>query len=387
LTATAQGRPPRAARFAVALCFILSGALFASWVTRIPAVETALGMSHATLGLVLLASSFGALLAMPLTGVCISRFGSRATTQVAVVLYAVSLPGLALAQSPVQLAIALFVLGAFYGGLDVAMNAQAVAVERAYGRPIMGSFHALFSLGGLAGAAAGGLVVEAGISPLRHFTGAVLTVGLFTVVVAVPRLLAGEPKAAECTARRNGFRLPPSSLLVIGVIAFCAMMSEGSVADWGAIFLHREIGTAAGGFAAFSITMALARFFGDHFAARLGTVRLVRLGGSIAAAGLALALAVGHTALALVGFAAMGLGLAPIIPLIFSAAGRTPGMEAGPALAVTTTIGYSGFLLGPPLIGFIAQAYGLRPALGIIVAMCLAVALLARFAEPKEAAK
>jgi MFS family permease len=164
------------------------------------------------------------------------------------------------------------------------------------------------------------------------------------------------------------------------------MMSEGSVADWGAIFLVRELGTdestAAGGFAAFSITMALARFFGDHFAARLGTVRVVRLGGAIAAAGLALALAVGHTALALVGFAAMGIGLAPIIPLIFSAAGRTPGMEAGPALAVTTTIGYAGFLCGPPLIGFVGQAYGLRLALGIIVLMCLAVALLAPAAEP-----
>jgi MFS family permease len=377
--------PPRAARLAVALCFILSGALFASWVTRIPAVETALGMSHATLGLVLLASSVGALLAMPLTGACIASFGSRPVAQATVVLYCLSLPWLAVARSPFQLAAALFTLGAFYGGLDVAMNAQAVAVERAYGRPIMGSFHALFSLGGLAGAAMGGLVVEAGISPLRHFTGAVLTLGLFTVLVAVPRLLASEREPA---ARGGGFRLPPRSLLVIGAIAFCAMMSEGSVADWGAIFLHREVGTdegsAAGGFAAFSITMALARFFGDRFAARLGTVRLVRLGGAIAAAGLALALAVGHTAVALAGFAAMGIGLAPIIPLIFSAAGRTPGMEAGPALAVTTTIGYSGFLLGPPLIGFVAQAYGLRAALGIVVIMCLAVALLAPAAEPKD---
>jgi fucose permease len=268
------------------------------------------------------------------------------------------------------------------------MNAQAVAVERAYGRPIMGSFHALFSFGGLVGAAIGGMVVEAGISPLRHFTGAVLTLGLLTVVLAIPRLLASEPEAVASTSPRNGFRLPPRSLLVIGVIAFCAMMSEGSVADWGAIFLHREIGTdqgtAAGGFAAFSVTMMLARFFGDHFAARLGTVRVVRLGGAIAAAGLALALVVRHPAVALVGFAAMGIGLAPIIPLIFSAAGRTPGMEAGPALAVTTTIGYSGFLLGPPLIGFVAQAYGLRPALGIIVVMCLAVALLARVVESKQ---
>lgn len=378
---------PRAARFAVALCFFLAGALFASWVTRIPAVETALGMSHATLGLVLLTSSIGALIAMPLTGACIARFGSRAIAQATVVLYCASLPGLALAQSPFQLAIALFILGAFYGGLDVAMNAQAVAVERSYGRPIMGSFHALFSLGGLAGAAVGGLVVEAGISPLRHFTGAVLTLGLLTVIWAVPRLLPSQPEAVESTAR-SGFRLPPKSLLVIGVIAFCAMMSEGSVADWGAIFLHREIGTdegtAAGGFAAFSITMALARFFGDHFAARLGTARLVRLGGAIAAAGLALALADGRPAVVLFGFAAMGIGLAPIIPLIFSAAGRTPGMEAGPALAVTTTIGYSGFLLGPPLIGFVAQAYGLRPALGIIVVMCLAVALLAPFADPRD---
>lgn len=380
--------PPRAARFAVALCFILCGALFASWVTRIPAVEAALGMSHATLGLVLLASSFGALIAMPLTGVSIARYGSRPTTQVAVIFFCLALPWLAVARSPVELAIALFVLGAFYGGLDVAMNAQAVAVERAYGRPIMGSFHAMFSFGGLAGAAAGGLVVKSGFSPLQHFTGAVLTLGLLTVILAVPRLLAAEPEAAPDAPRGGRFRIPPKSLLVIGVIAFCAMMAEGSVADWGAIFLHREIGTgqgtAAWGFAAFSVAMMLARFFGDHFAERLGPVRVVRLGGAIAAMGLALALLFSQTAVVLVGFWAMGIGLAPIIPIIFSAAGRTPGMEAGPALAVTTTIGYSGFLLGPPLIGFIAQGYGLRPALGVIVVMCLAVALLASFAEPKE---
>lgn len=346
-------------------------------------------MSHRTLGLVLLASSFGALIAMPLTGVSIARFGSRVTTQVAVVMFCLFLPWLAVAHNPVQLAIALFVLGAFYGGLDVAMNAQAVAVERAYGRPIMGSFHALFSFGGLVGAGAGGLVVWKGVPPLEHFLGAVLTLGLVTVVLAVPRLLASEPEAATATVARRGLRMPPQSLLVIGVIAFCTMMAEGSVADWGAIYLSREIGTdhgtAAWGFAAFSVAMMLARFSGDHVVARMGTVRLVRLGGAISAAGLALALGFNHPAPVLAGFWAMGIGLAPIIPLIFSAAGRTPGMEAGPALAVTTTIGYSGFLLGPPLIGFIAQDYGLRPALGVIVIACLAVALLASFAEPKDA--
>jgi MFS family permease len=380
-------QPPVAARVAVGLIFFGNGVLNASWVSRIPAVQSGLTLSHETLGLVLFGLALGALVAMPLAGWATSRFGSRRVCQFMAVLSCASLPLAAIAPGAGTLALALFCLGATSGALDVAMNTQAVAVETRYGRPIMTSFHAYWSLGGLTGAALGGMVAAGGMSPLTHFCLAALFLGGLNIVGALPRLL----DADEASARKERkvaavpwkFAWPPRTLLALGVVAFCIMMGEGAMADWSAIFL-RDFGgaseaLAAAGYAAFSITMAAARFSGDAVSARIGPVALVRTGSALAAGGLALALIVPAPAFALAGFAAVGAGFATIVPQVFSAAGRIPGMAPGPALATMTTIGYGGFLVGPPLIGFAAEHIGLRAALGIVVVMSVLAITLAPF--------
>jgi MFS family permease len=380
--------PPRTARFAVSVFFVLNGGLFACWVSRIPAIQSSLGLSHSRLGLALLAAALGSLVAMPLAGWAIARLGSRRVTQLTAIGYCLALPLLALASNAAMLTGALFVYGALYGALDVAMNSQAVAVEERYGRPIMSFFHALFSLAGLVGAALGGLVAKAGIGPLAHFNWAALMIGGAMVLVAWPLLLTTIEHSTDLaqTEPRTSWTRPPAALLALGALAFCIMMGEGSMADWSAIYLRENGATeanAALGFAAFSIAMAAMRFLGDILSARLGAMRLVQVGGLFAAAGLGAALLIGGVTPALFGFAAAGLGFATIVPQVFSAAGRTAGMAPGPAIATATTIGYSGFLLGPPLIGFAADAVGLRSALFLIVGMSLAAVALAPALRPR----
>ena len=375
---------PRAARRAVAMIFFVNGALFATWVSRIPVIQARLSLSYATLGVALFGFALGALVAMPVAGWCSSRFGSHRVTQFTTLLYCATVPWLAFAPNAALLGLALFCFGALHGALDVAMNAQAVAVEERYREPIMSSFHALFSLGGLVGAALGGVVATAGVAPRAHFLVAALFLGCITAVLALPRLLdAGEVQLHELVSNlteRRRFCWPPRTLLALGALAFFIMMGEGAMGDWSAIFLRHAgatEGVAAAGYAAFSIAMAAARFSGDGLSARLGPVTLVRAGSALAAAGLAMALLFGQPAAALIGFVAVGAGFATIVPQVFSAAGRTAGMAAGPALATATTLGYLGFLVGPPLIGFAAEAIGLRVALGIVVVTSVIAIVLA----------
>jgi MFS family permease len=384
IVSSANWPKPSAARVAVALCFFLNGMLFASWVSRIPAVQTALGLNHAMLGLALFGVALGALFAMPLAGWGISRFGSRRTTQVIAAAYCVAMPFLALASNAILLTFALFWFGAFHGAFDVAMNAQAVAVEERYGRPIMSSFHALWSVGGLAGAALGALIASLEVSPIVHFTAVSLLIGGFSLAFANPSLLHANdacPRELIHGNRSRKLAWPPRTLVALGAVAFCIMMGEGAMADWGAVFLRHSTGAteavAAAGYAVFSVAMAVARFSGDWLSSRMGSVALVRIGSGLAAAGLASVLMLSDPVAALAGFAAVGAGFATIVPQVFSAAGRTPGMDPGTALATTTTIGYSGFLIGPPLIGFAAEAIGLRGALAIIVAMSVVAIVLA----------
>ena len=363
-------------RFAVAALFFLNGALFGTWVSRIPAVKSALGLSDGVFGVALLAMALGAVLAMPLSGWLSGRWGSHRVCQGVTLVFCGLLPILALATSFPAFVVLLFGFGVAHGGLDVAMNAQAVDVEKRYRRSIMSSFHALFSAGGLAGAAGGGLIAVHGIPPVAHFAG---LAGLLAVVAlaAFPHLLDDR---APADARRSGssgaahgfrFALPSTALIALGALAFSTMVGEGAMADWSALYLRRILhsseGFAAAGYAAFSVTMAAARFFGDGAATRFGPVRLVRGGGLIALVGLGLVLLSPWAGPALAGFACVGLGLAAVCPMTFSAAGRTPGLSAGAALSSVTTLGYLGFLIGPPIIGFAAEIVGLRGALGVLV--------------------
>jgi predicted MFS family arabinose efflux permease len=384
--ATDLSFPPRAARQAVTVLFFMNGALFASWVSRIPALQVKLGLSHGTLGLALLGMATGALISMPLAGRFSSRHGSHRVCQVSAALYCLALPLLALAPNATAFMLALLAFGAAHGALDVAMNAQAVLVEKAYPKPIMASFHALFSLGGLAGAGLGGGFAAMGLSPEAHYALAAALLGGVGGWLAFPRLFQKAEKLPTLGQHAvegalTSWGPEKRRLLVLGTVAFCVMIGEGAMADWSAVFL-REItgateGVAAAGYAAFSIAMALGRFGGDRLSQHVGPVNLVRWSGFLAATGLTLALLGGHPVTALIGFAAVGAGFATVVPQVFSAAGNTPGVASGPAMATVTTLGYLGFLIGPPFIGLVAEWASLPLALATIIATSLLLMVLA----------
>lgn len=366
-----------AARLAVLAIFFLNGFGFASWVVRIPAVQEKLGLSEGPLGLALLGAAVGSMISMPLTGWAISRFGSRPVVGTTGLLFVLALPLLAVAPNLFLLVAALLFAGASGGALDVSMNSQAVAVEEGYGRSIMSSFHAAFSFGGLAGAASGGIVASLGLGVTPHLVGvaALTAVPVYAIYRA---LLPAEVDAGE--AGEPAFARPTKALAGLGIISFCVLLGEGAMADWSAVYLNGTLGTGAGfaaaGYAAFSLTMAFGRLFGDRLTERFGPARLVRGGGALAAAGLGLALAVGHPYVALVGFACAGAGFSIVFPVALSAAGRTEG-TTGPAIAAVATAGYFGFLVGPPTIGFIAEPLGLGSALYVVVGLSVAIALFA----------
>lgn len=370
--------PLRAARLAVVAVFFLNGVALGSWFVRIPAIQEKLGLGEGLLGVGLLGAAVGALVSMPLAGALASRFGSRRVVGTTALLLSLSVVLPALAPGFLLLVPAIAVLGAANGALDVSMNSQAVAVEKGYGRPIMSSFHAAFSFGGLAGASVGGLVASAGAGPLPHLA-AVAAVCAAAAAIAYKALLPASADAADEGA--PAFARPTRALLGLGVISFCVLLGEGAMSDWSAVYLDGTLetgpGFAAAGYAAFALTMAFGRLFGDGLAERLGPVRLVRACGALAAVGLGVALFVGQPVFALLGFACAGAGFSVVFPAALSAAGRTEGMAAGPALAAVSTAGYTGFLVGPPTIGFAAELIGLGGALFIVVALSAAIVLSA----------
>jgi MFS family permease len=373
------------ARVAVTSLFFAHGVLFGTWVARIPAVKDKLELGEGELGAALLFLTLGAMLAMPVAGWIVSREGSRATARQTVVVFAALLPGLAFAPSLVLLAVALLLFGAAAGALDIAMNAHGVEVEHRYARPILSSFHAGWSFGGLVGAGIGALAAWAGVGPLPHFAAV-------AVVVAVGGWLASSallPAGADRPDSPPRLARPPRQLLALAVLAFCGLFAEGAAADWSAVYLAGPLdaGTAVAalGFAAFSVAMVALRLLGDTLTTRWGPVALMRRGGVLAGTGLAAALLIGHPVAALLGFACMGAGLAAVVPVAYRAAGSLPGVPAGVGIASLTTVGYSAFVVGPPVIGFVAEAVGLPLALGIVVGLLAVLAALAPEAKPARA--
>ncbi len=380
-----DARELRLARGAVAATFFFNGASFASWVVRIPAVQSRLGLDAGRLGVVLLGHAVGALIAMPLAGALAARRGSRLATRASALAYALFLVLPPLAPSALLLALALVVLGAAEGALNVTMNAQAAEVERRYGRPIMSSFHALYSVGGLLGASLGGFAAARGIGPVPHLAAAAL-VTLVVTTLGGPRYLAGDAGGA----RGPLFARPSRALLALGAVSLCVAFGEGAVADWSAVFLRDVTGAGAGlaaaGFAAFSLTMAAGRFAGDWSVARIGAERLVRYGGALTAAGAAVALGVATPWAAVAGFGLVGAGLATLFPIVVTTAGRMTAGTAGAAIAAIATLGHAGYIAGPPLVGLLANAVTLRVALGLIVVAGLAIAAGGRAVRTTTAA-
>ena len=379
-------------RAAVTVFFAADGFIFASWAVRIPAVKAAVGASPAALGIALLGASAGAIATMTLTGALCRRLGSDKVAVIgcAWLSLAVTLP--ALARSAVALGLCLVVFGIGYGALNVAMNSLAVDLVAAARRPVMPSFHAAWSLGGLAGAALGGLAAQV-LSPLPHLAlvalvGLVVTVTCGRVVLrhpvpVAPRETAGAgARAGAGTGGTSNTRVW-RTVVLLGVIALCSTYGEGAIADWGALHLREDLGVAAGlaaaGYSAFALAEACGRLAGSWLLARLGQTRLLIGGGVVTCAGMLAAALAPSLPVALAGFALAGLGVANAFPAAMSRVGALAGPHG---VAAASTFGYAGFLLGPPVIGFLASALSLRVALTTVSLLALVAIALARAAAP-----
>jgi MFS family permease len=362
------------ARLAISLVFFMLGLGAGLWAVHIPLVTQRLALPPAVLGLALFSLAVGAVLSMPLTGWAIARYGSRLPTLFGILYYIVVIPLPILSPGIPFLFVTAFLFGAGLGGTDVAMNTQATELEKARGRPTMSSFHGFYSLGGLAGAAVGAAIISAGYG---DGSGAVVLAALCFLVTAyaVRDLIRSGPPAAAGPR----FALPNRAVVGLGLIAFLAFAIEGAVTDWSALFLtnvkQASVATAASGYAIFSLAMAGCRLAGDPVVARLGNRTMLIGGGVLMAVGVALALASPWPLLGAIGFGLVGVGAANVVPVAFSGAGQTPGVPAAVGIASVVTLSYTGFLISPPILGLVANAFGLSASLAAVLAMALLVVL------------
>ena len=359
----------RHAQLAVAVLFLVNGAAVGSWVPHIPERARALGLNPAQLGSVLLAAGIGALGAMPLSGVLLRRFGSRSVSLVAGLLFPALLSLAVLLPSIKLLVVVLFATGMSAACQDVAMNAHGVLVEALLRKRTISLLHAVFSVGCFAGAGINSVLMEQKVpdSVLVPSFGAVLLVMVFAVSVwMLPQAVERAHQAVgqgDKHAAKSGFHLPDSRLLLLGILCFSTMVSEGAMGDWSALLLrnvrHLGNGTSGYGYTCFAGFMVLGRFTGDAVVGRLGEQRTLRLGGAVSAAGLLMVLLLHPLSLVLVGFALIGAGLANASPVLYRTAATVPGCAPGEGLSTAVGVGYAGLLVGPPLLGFLGHAAGL----------------------------
>ena len=359
--------------------FLVHGLLVSTWVSRIPAVKGAIGLSDGALGLALLGSAIGSMAGIPVSGWLVSHFGSRRACTWSSAGYCLALLLPTTAGSAVQLFLALLVLGFAAGADDVAMNSQAVSMEKLLGEPSMSRFHGMFSFGGIAGAGLGAFIARLGVTAPRHLTAASGVILLLSLSTA-PLLLEVGTAAPTVTPPRFSWRNLTAPLLLLSAIGFCIFLSEGAIADWTAVYLKQilraDAGTAAAGYAIFSAAMFLFRLAGDRITVKLGRAWTIRGGAMLAASGLGLVVLAPHPLWAMPGLAMAGAGYSSIIPLVFAAGGRVSGTSDGAGVATVSGLGYLGFLVGPPVIGFISQMTSLRFGLAFVVTLTALVAVL-----------
>jgi MFS family permease len=354
-------------RIAVKLIFFINGFVHANLAARFPRVQELFDIDNGTLGFVLLSSSVGALLAMPFTGWLIIRNGSRRITIFSIFLYCIFVPLVPLMPGLPGLVVLFFIMGLTAGMLDVSMNSQAVMVEKIHQKPIMTSFHALFSIGMVAGAFCGALFVKLETTLFVHFA---VIVGMSVAAAAWARyhLIHDKPKEKEVDG--PAFRLPNAAMVSIGVIAFCCMLGEGAMADWSTNYMENiamaSPALAPLGLSAFALAMTIGRFFGDSARLKFGDRNLMVMCGIISTMGIALTLLFNNPYSVIAGLFIIGIGLSSIVPIAYSIAGNSKNLPPGVGLAMVTTVGYSGFLFGPPIIGLLANWQSLRIALMVV---------------------
>jgi MFS family permease len=363
-------------RIAAALMFAAYGIILGAWTSRIPSVKQGLHLTDGQLSLGLLGFAAGAITGMQLIGRLVDRYGGARIMIPMAIVDAAALVSPAFAPNLGTLIAALFVFGAAHGTVNIAMNGNAVEVERAWQKPIMSSFHAVYSIGGFLGAAIGGLCAQADLGARTTFMVVAITIAVMAILAS--RWAYTERVAAAGAPAEKG---PLPGVYFLALLAFCCLVGEGAAADWSTVYvrdtLHSGAGFAAAAYAAFSIMMTVGRLVGDRLAARLGTVTLVRASGVLAAVSLGVALLVNDPVAGVVGFGFFGAGLSCIAPLVFSAAGSRNPQRAGQAIARVASLGWIGFLIGPIVIGGAAELVGLSWALTIPVALALFVGLAA----------
>jgi fucose permease len=364
-----------ASRAAISGFFFVNGIYFSSWVSRIPDVKSQVRLSESSLGLALLCMGLGTFLALPLVSLLIGRLGSRGVTTGSALACAVLLCLAGRAATFPVLAGTLMLFGAAMGSMDVAMNAQASILENHAGRSIMSSFHGLWSLGGLTGASVGGLFAARATWTFTHFliVGAVMAVISFGASAGLVRERGG--------AEQPPLGWPSRPVLAIGFVAACAAIVEGGLADWSGLYMRQNLGQSAGvattGYAAFSLAMMVGRFAGDWLIDRFGARALLRGGSALTGAAIAVALLVPDVRVTVPALTLAGLGISAVFPIAFSAAGNLKATLPGPAIAAVATMAYGGSMMGPPFIGFAADATSLPVALGLLVVASATIAALA----------
>ena len=372
----------RRPRVAVSVTFLVNGVIIASWAPHIPYVRERLALSEGVLGLALLAGAVGAVSAMTLAAPLSARIGPHRLAMIGGILLLGISPLLVVAPNLPLLVLGLLAWGASTGAMDLAMNAVAADVEHRARRPLMSGFHGMFSLGALAGSVIAAGAIRAGFTPFEHV--AIVAALLLAFAWVSFRALPPASRGTE-NAERTRLRLPARALVVIGILALIVLGAEGAVESWSALLLKEGMGStasfAAFGYGAFSLTMALFRFLGDGINTRVGPVALVATGAGLAGAGLAFGLIVNAPWAMVVGFGIMGVGLANTVPVVFSAA-AAHGKTAAEGLSSVAVLGYLGFLVGPPAIGFAAQATSLRVALLGVAAVLGVGALMSRTVAP-----
>jgi len=366
-------------RIAVGAMFFMAGLSFSSWASRIPTIKQSLGLSEAAWGAVLVSLPIGLMCSLPFSGWIITKIGSRRLLIGSLLIYGSSLVTLGLAQNPFQLIVCLIFFGFSSNAVNISVNTQAVATEELYQRPILASFHGLWSLAGFAGGVVGAFMIAINIAPFYHFLLMLLVIALSVFISA--RYLKDDKVASAGPA----FVMPDKSLIKLGIIAFCSMICEGAMFDWSSIYFQNVVVAPAKlvglGFTAFMFTMAAGRFVADWFAHKFGLKRTLQLSGSLTATGLTIAVIFPNLYTAMFGFLLVGAGVSSVVPMVYSAAGKSKTMQPGVALAAVSTIGFLGFLVGPPVIGFIAGIATLRASFVLIALMGLSVVLVSTKAK------
>jgi MFS family permease len=370
-------RAPRAYRIAISVFFFIQGLSFASWASRIPDIKNALSLSDAALGGILLSLPIGQFFALALSGYLVTRYGSRIVLITTSILYPATLLLIGLASTPIFLLVALLLTGFFGNIYNIAVNTQAVGIEALYGRSIMASFHGLWSLAGFTGGLIGTFMIAQDLTPFQHYwfiNGITLILTFLFVKSTLPR------DAKTDTVKPKLFVKPDKAILILGVLAFSCMICEGTMFDWTGVYFDKVVNTPKNltqlGFVAFMSTMAGGRLIADFLIMRLGAKRMIQISGAMMFTGITILVAFPYFVPSIIGLLIAGFGVSSVVPLSYGLAGQSKTMPAGQALAAVSSLGFLGFLIAPPLIGFVAEGYTLRVAFALIALMGLVVIFL-----------